>query len=144
MARPSVAGLTRLRRSDTSLCGPNDRDAAMSDPNLSDTESGWTPRAQRNLKIAVIVMGVLLVVGFFVVFATIALRIAGSDEPAQDAAPATVLNGDVARLLGPKAEVVSTSVDGGRLAVVVQRPEGISILVVDLRSGALVNVIGAE
>jgi hypothetical protein len=115
---------------------------------MTDTQSSeripgtnWTPRAYRNLKIAVVVMGVLLVVGFAVVFGTIIARLASSGErPAH--APVTVEAGaEVARLLGPDSEVVSTNVDSNRLALVVRRPDGLGLLIVDLRSGEVIAAL---
>ena len=115
----------------------------MTDPQSSDRIPGtnWTPRAYRNLKIAVVVMGVLLVVGFAVVFGTIIARLAATGErPAQ--APVTVEAGaEVARLLGPDSEVVSTNVDSNRLALVVRRPDGLGLVIVDLRSGEVIAAL---
>ncbi len=117
----------------------------MTDPQSSDRIPGtnWTPRAYRNLKIAVVVMGVLLVVGFAVVFGTIIARLAATGErPAQAQAPVTVEAGaEVARLLGPDSEVVSTNVDSNRLALVVRRPDGLGLVIVDLRSGEVIAAL---
>lgn len=118
----------------------------MSDPNSTDPDPGavWSPRAYRNLKIAVVVMGVLLVVGFVVVFVTIATRLASTGEPPADAPVAAAVTPDVMRLLGRDSEVVSTAVDSGRLALVLRGPEGLSILVIDMRSGQVVSVVSGE
>lgn len=103
----------------------------------------WSERNVRFLKIAVASMGALIVVGLVLVVATILSRV--SSGPQTDSAPAAaVLPADMARLLGPDSEVVSTSVDGNRLALVLKRPEGIAVVVVDLRSGQVVNVIGGQ
>jgi hypothetical protein len=118
----------------------------MSDPNSSHSDPGavWSPRAYRNLKIAVIVMGILLVVGFMVVLVTIASRMASLGTPPENGPVATAVTPDIASLLGPDAEVVSTSVDGSRLALVLRRPDGLSVVVVDLRSGQVINIISGE
>jgi hypothetical protein len=40
--------------------------------------------------------------------------------------------------------VVSTAVEGNRLALVVRRPEGLSVIVIDLRNGEIIAVISGE
>ena len=89
-------------------------------------------------------MGILLVVGFVLVVGTIASRLASPDASQSDAPVATAVTADVAGLLGPDSEIVSTAVESNRLALVVRRPDGISVIVVDLRDGQVVNVISGE
>jgi len=102
----------------------------------------WSERNYRALKIAVIVMGALIVLGLIVIFATIVNRMSNGG-PAADVAPLVVaVPDDVARLMGPDAEVVSTAIDGSRMAIVLKRPDGHAVVVVDLRSGRVLNVIG--
>lgn len=103
----------------------------------------WSERNVRFLKIAVASMGALIVVGLVLVLATIIGRISSGPE-AEPAPLATALPADLAELLGPDSEVVSTSVDGNRLALVLRRSEGIAVVVVDLRSGRVVNVIAGR
>jgi len=89
-------------------------------------------------------MGVLIVLGLIVVFATIVNRVANSGS-APDAPPmAIAVPADVQTLMGPDAEVVSTVLDGSRLAIVLKRPEGHAVVVVDLRSGRILNVISGK
>ncbi len=120
-------------------------DPVTPDPtgNPTDLPPMWSERNVRFLKIAVASMGALIVVGLVLVLATIIGRI--SSGPETEPAPlATALPADMAELLGPDSEVVSTSVDGNRLALVLKRPEGIAVVVVDLRSGRVVNVIAGR
>ncbi|MEJ8574124.1 DUF6476 family protein [Microbaculum marinum] len=121
----------------------------MSAPEASDQDhdpnaGGWSERNYRILKISVIVMGVLIVLGLIVVFATIVNRMVASDAPDEAAPVAVALPADVATILGPDGDVVSTALDGSRLAIVFKRPEGHAVLVVDLRSGQVLNVISGE
>ena len=67
----------------------------------------------------------------------------GADEPA-DAAPVRVTDPQIAALLGPDAEVVSSETDSGRLALVVKTGEGIRVLLIDMRSGRVISVIGGQ
>ena len=81
-------------------------------------------RTYRILLVAVIVMGVVLVLGFVFVFSTIAYRLSKRGGAAQTPAALT-LDG------APR----SFSLDGDRLAVLVATPEGDAIVIYDLRSG---------
>jgi len=97
----------------------------------------------RILKAVVIVMSVLIVLGLIVLFATIVNRVL-SGKPEEETAPVAVTVPDtVSRLLDAEAEIVSTAIDGSRMAIVVKRPDGHSVIVVDLRDGKVLNVIGA-
>ncbi len=89
-------------------------------------------------------MGVLIVLGLIVIFATIVNRMSGGGRTAEVAPVAVVVPDDVAKLLGPDAEVVSTALDGSRMAIVLKRPQGHAVVVVDLRSGKVLNVIGGN
>lgn len=119
----------------------------MAAPDASNASPGpaggtWSERNYRALKIAVIVMGALIVLGLIVVFATIVNRLSTGAAPADAPPVAVVLPQDIAVLFGPDAEVVSTALDGSRLAVVLKRPEGHTVVVVDLRAGSILSVIG--
>ena len=115
----------------------------MSDPQATDPAAGatWSEQGYRNLKIAVVVMGILLVAGFILVFITILSRLSGSAAPTDAAPVATVAPEEVARLLDADGEVVSTAIDGNRLALVLRRAEGHAVVVIDLRSGQIINVV---
>ncbi|ESR27046.1 hypothetical protein N177_0356 [Lutibaculum baratangense AMV1] len=89
-----------------------------------------------------IVMGVLIVIGFFVVVGTIVNRMGGEEMPE---GPASVVSRpEIAALLGPDAEVVSAQTDSGRLALTVKTPEGIRVLLIDMRSGQIISVVGGS
>ena len=101
----------------------------------------FTPRQVRILKIAVIVMGVLLVGGFAFVLAAIVYQ---ASRPAQDAGVAAAqvapgqggLNIDLPVPAG--AAVSAMSLDGNRLAVHLNGPAGPEIAVIDLATGKVV------
>jgi hypothetical protein len=122
----------------------------MSAPNTPETNPAetvghtWSERNYRALKISVIVMGILIVLGLIVVLATIVKRVANSGSPEETAPIATALPPDIATILDTDGEVVSTALDGSRLAIVFKRPDGHAVLVVDLRTGRVLNVISGE
>jgi hypothetical protein len=92
----------------------------------------FTPRQVRLLKIAVIVMGILLMGGFAFVLAAIVYQASrgGQDGAAAGAEPIA------AELHVPKDATVSTlSLDGGRLALHLQSSAGAEIVVIDLATG---------
>ena len=100
----------------------------------------FTPRQVRILKIAVIVMGVLLVGGFAFVLAAIVYQ---ASHPAQDASvsaapsvPGQALSIDLPVPAG--AAVTAMSLDGTRLAVHLNGATGPEIDVIDLASGKVV------
>jgi hypothetical protein len=97
----------------------------------------FTPRQVRVLKIAVIVMGLLLVGGFAFVLAAIVYQ---ASKGGQAAAPSEVLLGGVeSELAIPKdATVTSLALDGDRLALHLNSAAGPEIAVVDLKTGKLV------
>jgi len=101
----------------------------------------FTKRQVRILKIAVIVMGVLLVGGFAFVLAAIVYQ---ASHPAQDAgaARAATAAGEGPRIIdlpmAPGASVAGLSLDGDRLAVQLVGPSGPEIAVIDLASGEIV------
>lgn len=101
----------------------------------------FSPRQVRILKIAVIVMGVLLVGGFAFVLAAIVYQ---ASHPAQDAtltgAQAVPGEGALSIDLPVPAGVAVTamSLDGNRLAVHLAAPSGPEIAVIDLATGEIV------
>lgn len=97
----------------------------------------FTPRQVRVLKIAVIVMGILLVGGFAFVLAAIVYQASkgGQSAVGVGAPPA----GIEAELAIPKdATVTALSLDGDRLALHLNSAAGFEIVVVDLRTGKLI------
>jgi hypothetical protein len=97
----------------------------------------FTPRQVRMLKIAVIVMGILLVGGFAFVLAAIVYQ---ASKAAQDAAvPAAALSGIEAELPFPKdATIRLMSLDGDRLALHLNSAAGQEIAVIDLKTGRII------
>jgi hypothetical protein len=93
----------------------------------------FTPRQVGVLKVAVIVLGILLVGGFAFVLATIVYQASkGGQSGASAPAEATF-----AELHIPKDATVSTvALDGDRLALHLQSSEGSEIVVIDLSTGA--------
>jgi hypothetical protein len=97
-----------------------------------------TPRQVRILKIAVIVMGVLLVGGFAFVLAAIVYQ---ASHPVQDAGVTSVPGQGAPSIDLPVpagAAVTAMSLDGNRLAVHLSGPSGPEIAVIDLASGKVV------
>jgi hypothetical protein len=98
----------------------------------------FTPRQVRALKIAVIVMGILLVGGFAFVLAAIVYQ---ASKGGQDTVPAAVLSG-IEELPIPKdATITSMSLDGERLALHLKFAAGQEIVVVDLGTGRVISRI---
>jgi hypothetical protein len=98
-----------------------------------------TPRRLAGLKIAVVVMGIILVVGFIALLACIIYLSAGRGEQAARA------HGVEARLIVPAGAVVRTmSLFGNRLAVHYAHPSGDSIAVLDLATGAVISRVRLE
>ena len=92
----------------------------------------FTPRQVRALKIAVIVLGILLVGGFAFVLAAIVYQASGGR---QSSAPAPA-EATLAELHVPKDATVGTlTLDGERLALHLQSSEGSEIVVIDLATG---------
>lgn len=89
-------------------------------------------------------MGVLLVVGFAVVFGTIVSRLVAMSSPSPRAPVQAEVAPDITRLLGPDSEVVSVNAESNRLALVLRGPEGLRVVIIDLRNGAVIGVIGGE
>jgi hypothetical protein len=126
------------------MLAPDTPDADVAHTDAAATSETWAVRNYRSLKIAVIVMSVLIVLGLILVFGAIAYRMSGGGSSAEAPPVAVVVPDDVARLLGADGEIVSTAVYGSRMAIVVKRPEGHAVIVVDLRSGRVLNVISGD
>jgi hypothetical protein len=117
--------------------------SVASEPESSSTVPGtvFTPRQVRILKIAVIVMGVLLVGGLAFVLAAIVYQ---ASRPAQDAGvtAAQAVPGQGALSIDlpvPAGAAVSAmSLDGNRLAVHLDSPAGPEIAIIDLATGKVV------
>jgi hypothetical protein len=100
----------------------------------------FSGRQVRILKIAVIVMGILLVGGFAFVLAAIVYQ---ASHPKQDvAAPFPAANMGSAPIIelpvGQGASLTLMSLDGNRLALHLNGGDGPEIVVIDLASGKIV------
>ena len=96
----------------------------------------FTPRQVKALKIAVIVMGVLLVGGFALVLGAIVYQASrlGQDTPAAGAA--AVSDQGATQVTVPQgANVTAMDLDGGRLALHLNGTQGPEVIVIDLGSG---------
>jgi hypothetical protein len=96
----------------------------------------FTPRQVRALKIAVIVMGILLVGGFAFVLAAIVYQASKGGQSAAGSGPA----GSETALPIPKdATIAAMSLDGDRLALHLTSAAGPEIVVIDLKSGSVIS-----
>ena len=100
----------------------------------------FTPRQVRVLKIAVIVMGLLLVGGFAFVLAAIVYQASGGGQSGGRAGAS--LQGMESELPIPKdATVTSLALDGDRLALHLNSHAGPEIAVIDLKTGKIVALV---
>jgi hypothetical protein len=96
----------------------------------------FTPRQVRVLKVAVIVMGLLLVGGFAFVLAAIVYQASKGGQDGAGGAGGTGVETDLPIL--KDATVTSLSLDGDRLALHLNSPAGPEIAVVDLKTGKVI------
>ena len=98
----------------------------------------FTPRQVRVLKIAVIVMGILLVGGFAFVLAAIVYQAtrAGQSTAGVGVLPAGI---EAELPIAKDATITAMSLDGDRLALHLDSAAGPEIVVLDVRSGAVVS-----
>ena len=97
-------------------------------------------RVQARLRRLMLIAGLTLGLGLIAVFAAILYRIATLDtigKPVAGGADAAV---DLAAAgLPPDARLVSTALDGNRLALTYETGAGAEVIVVDTRSGTIVG-----
>ncbi|HYB05869.1 MAG TPA: hypothetical protein VED02_03935 [Methyloceanibacter sp.] len=98
----------------------------------------FTPRHVRILKIAVIVMGVLLVGGFAFVLAAIVYQ---ASRPAQVGVGMGERAGSIDLPIPRDATVAGVSLDGNRLAVQLNGASGPEIAIIDLASGKVIALV---
>jgi hypothetical protein len=100
----------------------------------------FTPRQVRALKVAVTVMGLLLVGGFAFVLAAIVYQASrGGQGGAVGAGAGASLNSVESELPIPKdATVTSLALDGDRLALHLNSAAGPEVVVVDIKTGKVV------
>ena len=94
----------------------------------------FTPRQLRILKIAVVVMGIILVVGFAAVIGRIAYLVAKGGAPRPSTAHAVARTTHLPLPAG--AIVRSIALDGDKLAVHYDAPAGAGVAILDLLTGA--------
>lgn len=100
----------------------------------------FTPRQVRVLKIAVIVMGILLVGGFAFVMAAIVYQASELGDKKTDASASTAtLQAGLA--LPEDATVTSMALDGDRLALHLTTRAGPEIAVIDVTNGKVLSRI---
>ena len=114
--------------------------ASDASPAASAIPPMYTPSQMRLLKIAVIVMGVILLLGFVAVIGRIVWLVNSAPRPAAGAAallPAPPL-GQPAPIALPKgATVRHIALSGSRLAVHYEGPEGAAVRILDLSAGGV-------
>lgn len=102
---------------------------------MSDADLMREQRLQRNLKILIAGMGLLILLGL----GAVVLKIVAGGGAQQASGPATSIlapsGGEIAVELPPGAKVVSVSVSGNRLAVHHESPAGTGIAIIDLDTG---------
>jgi hypothetical protein len=99
----------------------------------------FTPRQVRVLKIAVIVMGILLVGGFAFVLAAIVYQASKMGQGSAAAPEATAPPGTETELAIPAdATVTSLALDGDRLALHLNSGAGPEIVVIDITTGKVI------
>ena len=103
----------------------------------------FTPRQVRVLKIAVIVMGLLLVGGFASVLAAIVYQASRGGQG--EAVPAAALGGVEAEIaIGEGSSVTALALDGDRLAIHLNSRSGPEIAVIDLTTGKVIARLKLE
>src|SRR5215470_17601539 len=105
----------------------------------------FTPRQVKVLKIAVIVMGLLLVGGFAFVLAAIVYQASRGGQGAPQVGTSGEGSPALSDLPVPKdASVSSLALDGDRLALHLTSPQGSEIAVIDVRTGKLISRISLK
>ena len=110
-------------------------------PGPEEYDGPFSPRGQRILKFAVVIMGIMLVVGFMVVVGTIAYRAVklSQDDPSITETP--VKHG-FSRLdveVEPDTLISQIELDGNRMAVHVTKDAADEILIIDIKRGTLLG-----
>ncbi len=113
----------------------------MADPSLDDDEKPLDPtlvRVQARLRRLMLISLSTLAIGIFAVFAAILYRIVSADSSA--AVDGAVVRVPAAELnLPADARLVSTALDGDRVAYTYDVGGGVLTVIVDMRSGAIVG-----
>lgn len=113
------------------------------DPNAAPGSAArFTDRQLRILKIAVVVMGLVLIVGFVVLLVGIfyqASQVSERSAAKKGAGVSSAFAPTVTLPVAPGATVSHMALDGNRLAVHLSGSGGAQIVVIDLASGRIVS-----
>ena len=114
------------------------------DQTAEDLHSGpFSERGTRILKYAVVIMGILLVVGFMVVVGTIIYRAMKlGTETAAPQTPVNAVSHGFSKLdveVEPETLISQIELDGNRMAVHVTKDAADEILIIDIRKGELLG-----
>lgn len=116
---------------------------AQTEPPLENPHPGpFSERGTRILKYAVVIMGILLVVGFMVVVTTIIYRAMklGSDAPATVSTTRSSLGFSKLDVeVEPETLISQIELDGNRMAVHVTKDAADEILIIDIKRGELLG-----
>ncbi|MGD8354650.1 MAG: hypothetical protein PVJ46_03815 [Methyloceanibacter sp.] len=115
----------------------------------------FTPRQVGMLKVAVVVLGILLLAGFAAVIGGMIYQASKMGQKAPDAGSAPAIPETVTMTPADPAKphafdipegwnVVSMALDGDRLALHIRSPEDAEIVVVNIRSGTVVSRVKIE
>jgi hypothetical protein len=115
----------------------------------------FTPRQVGMLKVAVVVLGILLLAGFVAVIGGMIYQASKMRQKAPDAGSATAISetvpttpahpGGLPAFDIPEGwNIVSMALDEDRLALHIRSPEDAEIVVVDIRSGTVVSRVKIE
>ena len=114
--------------------------AATSEPdNTPLPGTVFSPRQVRILKIAVIVMGILLVGGFALVLGTIVYQASQLGQGSAGPAPAGMAVTETEFVVPEGATIASVALDGDRLALHLDSSTGPEIAVIDLNTGKVLS-----
>ena len=116
----------------------------MANPNSDDDDKPLDPsvkRVETRVRRLILIAGLTLGLGLFAVFAAILYRIVNLDTTGKAVAPDTAMPSLSLTQMGLPAEakLVSTALDGSRLALTYETGEGTVTVVVDLKSDAVVG-----
>ena len=116
----------------------------MANPNFDDDDQPLDPsvrRVETRVRRLILIAGLTLGLGIFAVFAAILYRIANLDTTAKAIAPDVAIPSLSLTQMGLPADarLVSTALDGGRLALTYETGEGTVTVVVDLKSDVVVS-----
>ncbi len=123
----------------------------MTNPNFDEDEKPLDPavkNVETRVRRLILISGLTLGLGIFAVFAAILYRIVNSDTtPAVlPLTPATAVPTLTLTQIGlpADAKLVSTALDGDRLALTYETADGKTVVVVDLRTGTALPALRIE